>query len=139
MKIVTSCLIDSGPIIALFNNKDRFHKKLIDFISSFDGRLLTTWPVITESMHLLSSTSVQLKLLEWIDRGGLQIVDLSIRDIKYIKNRISKYSDLPMDLADASLMCVAERDKLLKIISVDSDFSIYRTLTGKFLKNLLPL
>lgn len=74
--------------------------------------------------------------MEWIERGGIQILDLSLKDIGYIKNRMKKYSNLPMDLADASLMCIAEREKIEQIISVDKDFSIYKTLKGKFLRNL---
>ncbi|EMI67880.1 toxin-antitoxin system, toxin component, PIN family [Leptospira interrogans str. FPW1039] len=52
---------------------------------------------------------------------------------------MKKYSDLPMDLADASLMCIAERQGIERIISIDSDFSIYKTLKGKFLQNLLKV
>ncbi|ENO73545.1 toxin-antitoxin system, toxin component, PIN family [Leptospira interrogans serovar Valbuzzi str. Valbuzzi] len=52
---------------------------------------------------------------------------------------MKKYSDLPMDLADASLMCIAERKGVERIISIDSDFSIYKTLKGKFLQNLLKV
>ena len=51
---------------------------------------------------------------------------------------MEKYSDLPMDLADASLMALAEARQIREIISLDADFSIYRTLKGKVLHNLLP-
>lgn len=133
-------LIDSGPIIALFNRKDRFHTKSLAFLKDYRGSLITTWPVITESMCMLSfSQTVQVNLLEWIERGALSIADLSATDIEYIKKRISRYSDIPMDLADASLMCVAERDGIMNIVSIDSDFSIYRTQKGKFLRNLMSV
>jgi uncharacterized protein len=133
-------LIDSGPIIALFDKKDSFHSKTIEFISSYTGSLITTWPVITESLHMLSfSHTIQVNLLEWIERGGIILVDLIDADISYIKNRIHKYSDIPMDLADATLMCIAERENIQKIVSIDSDFSIYKTQKGKFLKNLMPI
>lgn len=69
----------------------------------------------------------QSDFLEWIERGGIQILDLSLKDIGYIKNRMKKYSNLLMDLADASLMCIAEREKIEQIISIDKDFSIYKT------------
>jgi predicted nucleic acid-binding protein len=78
----------------------------------------------------------QPDFLEWIERGSIHIFDLSIEDLKYIKNRMKKYSDLPMDLADASLMCISERKGIERIISIDSNFSIYKTLKGKFLNNL---
>lgn len=50
-----------------------------------------------------------------------------------------KYSDLPMDLADASLMCISEKMGIERIVSIDSDFSIYKNLKGKFLQNLFKL
>ncbi|EQA36661.1 PIN domain protein [Leptospira inadai serovar Lyme str. 10] len=130
-------LIDSGPIIALFNSSDDHHKSVFKFLKSFKGSLFTTWPIITEVIYLLSfSIAVQSDFLEWIERGGLQVLEITLDDLKYIKNRMQKYSDLPMDLADASLMCIAEREGIFNIISIDSDFSIYKTLKGKYLKNL---
>ncbi|BDA80963.1 pilus biogenesis protein (plasmid) [Leptospira kobayashii] len=130
-------LIDSGPIIALFNSSDSFHKPILKLFKSFKGTLITTWPVVTEVVYLLSfSVNAQTDFLEWIERGSINVQELNVADLKYIKQRMQKYSDLPMDLADASLMCVAEREGIQKIISIDSDFSIYKTLKGKFLNNL---
>jgi predicted nucleic acid-binding protein len=130
-------LIDSGPIIALFNSKDKFHKPTLKFFKSFKGELVSSWPVITEVVYLLAfSFEAQSDFLEWIERGSMRIYDLNIEDIKYIKNRMKKYSDLPMDLADASLMCISEKMGIERIISIDSDFSIYKNLKGKYLKNL---
>ncbi|TGL88229.1 PIN domain-containing protein [Leptospira congkakensis] len=133
-------LIDSGPIIALFNSKDKFHKATLKFLKSYRGELISSWPVITEVIYLLSfSVEAQSDFLEWIERGSIQVIDLSIEDLKYIKNRMRKYSDLPMDLADASLMCISEKQGIERIVSIDSDFSIYKTLKGKFLQNLFKV
>jgi len=131
-------LIDSGPLIALFNSGDKYHNKVLKFLKKFSGKLITTWPVITEVIYMLSfSVDVQNDFLEWIERGSLDIMDLKIADIRYIRTRMKKYSDIPMDLADASLMCISETKSILNIISIDSDFEIYRTLNGKYLKNVL--
>ncbi len=131
-------LIDSGPIIALFNSKDKFHKSCIKFLKTFKGELISSWPVVSEVIYLLSySIEAQTDFLEWIERGSIQIVEISITDIRYIKNRMRKYSDLPMDLADASLMCISEKQGIEKIISIDYDFSIYKNLKGKYLHNIL--
>ncbi|EQA62779.1 type II toxin-antitoxin system VapC family toxin [Leptospira alexanderi] len=130
-------LIDSGPIVALFNSKDKFHKSTYKFIKSYKGSLVSTWLVVTEVVYLLSfSIEAQSDFLEWMERGSIRILDLTLEDIRYIKNRMKKYSNLPMDLADASLMCIAEKEEINRIISIDSDFSIYKTLKGKFLQNL---
>jgi predicted nucleic acid-binding protein len=133
-------LIDSGPIIALFDARDNFHEPVLKFMQSYKGSLLTTWAVLTEVLYLLSfSIQVQQDVLEWINRGSLQLKDISIHDIKYIKQRMLKYANVPMDLADASLMCISEKEHIKHIISIDSDFSIYRTLNGKYLINLLKI
>ncbi len=133
-------LIDSGPIIALFNSKDRFHKSSIKFLKSYQGKLISSWPVVTEVIYLLSfSIEAQSNFLEWIERGSIEIVDLNVEDLKYIKNRMKKYSDLPMDLADASLMCISENHGIESIISIDSDFSIYKSMKGKALQNLFKV
>ncbi|GBF41507.1 MULTISPECIES: type II toxin-antitoxin system VapC family toxin [Leptospira] len=133
-------LIDSGPIIALFNSKDKFHKQTLKFLKSYHGELVSSWPVITEVIYLLSfSVEAQSDFLEWIERGSIKIFDLNIEDLKYIKNRMRKYSDLPMDLADASLMCISEKMGIERIVSIDSDFSIYKNLKGKFLQNLFKV
>ncbi|TGM60108.1 type II toxin-antitoxin system VapC family toxin [Leptospira meyeri] len=135
-----AALIDSGPIIALFNSKDKFHKPTLKFLKSYTGELISTWPVVTEVVYILSfSVHAQTDFLEWIERGSVQIVDLNLEDLKYIKNRMKKYSDLPMDLADASLMCISEKKGIERIISIDSDFSIYKNLKGKYLQNLFKV
>ncbi|MBP7284000.1 MAG: PIN domain-containing protein [Leptospiraceae bacterium] len=130
-------LIDSGPIVALFDKRDNLHKPVMKFMQSYKGSLLTTWAVLTEVLYLLSfSIEAQQDVLEWISRGSISLKDISIQDIKYIKQRMLKYSNVPMDLADASLMCISEKERIKHIISVDSDLSIYRTLSGKYLTNL---
>jgi uncharacterized protein len=131
-------IVDSGPLIALFNKSDRYHERILKFLKNFNGRLKTSWIVVSEVMHLLSfSVNAQLNFLEWIARGGLIVEDIKSNDMDYLIKRIKKYSDLPMDLADASLMCLAERENILQILSIDSDFDIYKTLKGKSLQNVL--
>ncbi|MDF3822422.1 PIN domain-containing protein [Leptospira sp. 96542] len=133
-------LVDSGPIIALFNSKDKFHKPTLKFLKSYSGELISSWPVVTEVVYLLSfSVEAQSDFLEWIERGSIHIIDLGIEDLKYIKNRMRKYSDLPMDLVDASLMCISEKQGIERIISIDSDISIYKNLKGKYLQNLFKV
>ncbi len=131
-------LADSGPLIALFHEKDRYHEIVLQFIQRNNFLLTTTWPVITEVFYLLSTYKNKTQhFLEWIERGGLGIHDLYLSDLEYMKKRIIKYSDVRMDLADASLVCIAERESVFKIISIDSDFEIYKLNNGKYLENVL--
>ena len=130
-------LIDAGPLIALFDRSDKYHMKAVQFLEDYSGYLWTTWPVVTETCHLLDfSIKAQLSFLEWIDRGGLRIYNLSNDNIIRIKQLTEKFSDVPMDLADASLVVVSELSGYNEIISIDSDFYIYRDIRNKYLTNV---
>ncbi|MBL0721719.1 MAG: PIN domain-containing protein [Sulfurovum sp.] len=131
-------LIDSGPLIALFDKNDRYHSTVLDFLKEFEGKLLTTWSVITEVSHMLDfNLQVQIDFLKWIEIGGITMCNISQDEISQIRVMMEKYIDIPMDLADASLMYIANRDKIKTIVSIDSDFDIYRTLKKQSLDNLL--
>ena len=131
-------LVDSGPLIALFHEKDKFHKKVVEIIKSKHIQLITTWSVITEVFYFLSSYKEKTdNFLEWIERGGLIISELQFSDIKLLRKRIQKYSNFPMDLADATLVIIAEKESIYQILSIDSDFQIYKMSNGKFLENIL--
>jgi predicted nucleic acid-binding protein len=131
-------LIDSGPLIALFDSHDKYHKDVLGFLKSFDGTLVTTWAVMTEVSHMLDfNLNVQLDFLRWVELGGLRIYEISQKDLSAIIEMMDKYTNVPMDLADATLMHVAQKEKLADIVSIDSDFDIYRTLKSGFLNNVL--
>jgi predicted nucleic acid-binding protein len=131
-------LIDTGPIVALLNRRDKHHKKVLEFTQNYSGGFVTTWSVITEATHLLrNSIQAQLNLLEWIRRGGIEIVQIEKNDVERMITLTKKYSDLPMDLADCSLIIVAEKLSINEIISIDSDYDVYRTLKREPLINLL--
>ncbi len=133
-------LIDAGPLIALFNKNDKYHLASIAFIRHFRGVLWTTWPVITEASHMLDfNVKAQISLLEWIYRGGLNIVNLDSEQVSRLIQLCRKYNDVPMDLADASLIVASEQLKISKIASIDSDFYIYRDIKNQYLTNIFPI
>ena len=101
-------IVDAGPLLALFNPADRDHQRCVAFLRSNQLALVTTWPVLTEVMHLLRySVDAQLRLLSWIDRGGLALAELQQGSIGAVGRLIDKYRDRPMDLADASVVQLA--------------------------------
>jgi len=131
-------LIDSGPLIALFDKSDKYHLRVLEFIKTFQGELITTWAVITEVSHMLDfNLNVQIDFLKWCELGGVKIYEISQDELSKIRVMMEKYSDIPMDLADGTLMYVASREKLKNIVSIDSDFDVYRTLKKQNLNNLL--
>lgn len=130
-------LIDAGPLIALFDRGDKYHLRALRFIKEFKGSLWTTWPVITEVSHILDfSTKAQLSFLTWIERGGLNIVNLNKHHLSRIITLSEKFDDVPMDLADASLVAASETTNYNQIASIDSDFYIYRDVRNNYLQNI---
>jgi predicted nucleic acid-binding protein len=129
--VANTILIDAGPIIALFDRDDRYHKKMLNFIKAGNYKFVTTEAVITEVSYMLNfNIHVQLDFFEWVLRRGLILAEINQHDIPRIIDLIHKYQDLPMDFADATLVLTAEKTGIKEIISIDSDFDIYR-LPGK--------
>ncbi len=131
-------LIDSGPLIALFDRSDRYHIKTKEFLKNFKGKLLTSWAVITEVSHILDfNLNVQIDFLKWVEMGGVKLYNIEQNDLEDIITLMQNYTNVPMDLADATLMYIAHKENIKKIASIDSDFDIYRTLKSGFLENVL--
>ncbi|MDL1977104.1 MAG: PIN domain-containing protein [Deltaproteobacteria bacterium] len=120
-------LIDSGPLIALFDASDKYHHEAIDFIKNNKLPLVTTIASITETLHLLDfNRNAQIDFLEWIYRGAVEINNIEKHDFKRLKELTEKYRDLPMDFADSCLVYLAEKLDLNTIATIDRDFTIYR-------------
>ena len=121
-------LVDAGPLVAILSRRDRDHKACIRVLKEIKQPLLTTWMPVTEAMYLLDfSITAQDALLEFIERGALRILDISSRDLPAIQSLMRKYSDQPMDFADASLVHVASREGLDEVFTLDRrDFGVYR-------------
>ncbi|MCK9257628.1 MAG: PIN domain-containing protein [Sulfurospirillaceae bacterium] len=131
-------IIDSGPLIALFDRSDAYHEKVLNFLKYYEGELISSWAVITEVSHMLDfNLWVQIDFLKWCEMGGIKIYDISQNELREIRKMMEKYLDIPMDLADATLMYIASKENIKNIVSIDSDFDIYRTLKRRSLNNLL--
>jgi predicted nucleic acid-binding protein len=128
-------LVDTGPLVALIHEDDNEHRICKDTFLTFSDPLGTVWPVLTEAMYLLSfSWDAQNALWEMIQAGAIEILPLGTDDVARMRELMRKYHDLPMDLADAALVRVAERERLRRIFTLDRrDFQIYRpSRMGRF-------
>jgi uncharacterized protein len=131
-------LVDSGPLIALFDSSDKYHQRTVEFIKSNQFFLITTIASITETLHLLDfNRNAQLDFIEWVYRGGVEIVNIINQDFLRIKELTEKYRDLPMDFADSCLVFLAEKMGISTIATIDRDFSIYRIKGKKAFKTIL--
>lgn len=129
-------LVDAGPLIALIHEDDNEHERCRDVFATMDEPLGTVWPVVAEAMHLLSfSWRAQEALWDMMETGAVEILPIGIDDVPRMKELMRKYRDLPMDLADATLVRVAERERLRQIFTLDRrDFQIYKpSRIGRFI------
>ena len=78
----------------------------------------------------------QVSLLEWIHRGGLELAQIDVIGIQRIIDLAKKYTDVPIDLADATLIVAAETLGIREIISIDNDFCVYRTVQKEMIANI---
>ncbi len=135
-------LADSGFWIALGNQRDRHHAAARDALSRF-GRegFISTWPVLTEVTHLLSSRvnpGAAITFIDSIAQGACEIPEPPVDALFRAHALMSRYRDLPMDLADASLVILAEDRNDGRILSTDlRDFQGYRWKNTRPFTNLL--
>ena len=131
-------LVDSGPLVALFDKDDLHHQTVLSFLRDYPGRLYTSWLVIAEVGHLLDfSVRRQIAFLQWIQAGGTEVLDLNRTQLERLTELADKYQDLPMDFADGSLITLAETHNVNNILTLDSDFYVLRTRKKHMLINLL--
>ena len=124
---MTLLLVDTGPLVALANKRDKYHEGCTNFLASYRGRLLTTWAVLTEFSHLTSSIHATIALYQWIERGGMEINPLGRDELVSTIDWITRYADRPMDLADASLVITAIKTGCVDIWTLDrTEFETYR-------------
>ena len=131
-------LVDTGPLVALLLNRDPNHRETALWITNNVYRLTTTWPVITETCHFLELHG-KLALFKMIERGALIVAEIRTADETTFASLMSTYSDREVDLADTSLVLLAERSGILDIITFDrADFSTFRLSRNRAFNIVFP-
>ncbi len=130
-------LTDTGPLVALLDADDPNHRSCRAIAQRLPAQpLLTTWPCFTEAMYLLGAVGghrYQAELWRLWSGGKIVLHDLTAAELERMITLMAQYHDTPMDLADASLVVLAESRHLVDIFSLDSDFYIYRLENGSVL------
>jgi uncharacterized protein len=134
-------LVDSGPLIALFNAADHWHLRVLDWVKAHTAVALhTTWPVATEVCALLArriNNQCALDFLRWSQRGGITLDRAAEGSLTEVLRISERFASLPFDLADASIAEAAARLRIRHVLSIDADFDVYRDRAGRPLVNLL--
>ena len=121
-------ILDTGPWVALIDRSELRHTKCVQWLKNFSGRLYSTEAVLTEVLYILNfSITAQCAALDFVLESVVEIVPSSTDILEKAKNLMKKYADLPMDYADATIVCLATETRIQNVITFDrKDFAIYK-------------
>lgn len=125
-------LVDTGPLVALFDPQDGQHDRCVKALKEIREPIATTTPVLTEAFHMLGPASIGSdRLREFIEDGGLSVWFFDRPTLTRAFELMELYADRPMDLADASLVTAAEALGTRRVFTIDrNDFETYRVRRG---------
>jgi predicted nucleic acid-binding protein len=129
-----NAILDTGPWVALIDRSESKHSICVQWLKNYSGRLYSTEAVLTEVLCLLNfSVKAQSAAIDFVLKAVVEIIPSSVASLKKAKDLIKKHSDLPMDYADATLVCLAIDTGIRDIITFDEkDFNIYRVKKQPF-------
>lgn len=122
-------LTDAGPLIAIIDADEPDHTTCLETLDRLTLPLVTTWPAFTEAMYLLARAGGirgQRALWQLVHTDRLVLADLSQSTVERSAQLMEQYADRPMDLADATLVALAEERGERRIFTLDADFRVYR-------------
>jgi len=127
-------LVDAGPLIALIDKgQGDLHRRCVEAHRKLPGPLITSWACFTEAMHFLGGLggwTAQAALWRFLEENALVIYAPNLQETLRIRTLMEQYRDVPMDLADATLVALAETLALKNVFTIDKDFYVYR-INGK--------
>ena len=124
---MTETLLDTGPLLAYLDADERLHDWVAEQWRTLSPPLIVCEPVLTEAIFLMKSHGVDTELLWELLRRRLLKIDFDMQDdFESISILMRRYADLPMDLADACVVRMAEKRRDVRVFTLDSDFKIYR-------------
>ena len=120
-------ILDTGPWVALIDRSESKHDICVQWLKNYSGKLYSTEAVLTEVLYLLNfSVKAQTAAIDFVIELVVEIIPSSVESLRRVKKLIKKYSDLPMDFADATIVCLAMDTGINNIITLDQkDFNIY--------------
>jgi uncharacterized protein len=125
--MAASILIDTGPIVAMINRRDRWHNRCAAIFSRLPLPLLTSEAVLAELFYFVRADQRATRLAwDFVHSGAITLGAIKDQDLLGLAGLMKQYADLPMDFADATLAYLAQRERLQTVFTIDSDFLIYR-------------
>lgn len=121
-------ILDTGPWVALIDRSESGHEMCVKWLEDYSGKLYSTEAVLTEVLYLLDfSVKAQSAAIDFVLKSVVELIPTSLESLTKVKNLMKKYTDLPMDYADATIVCLAIDTEISDIATFDKrDFGIYR-------------
>jgi uncharacterized protein len=128
-------VVDTGPLVAIVRAREEAHGRCVAVLKELRAPLLTCWPVFTEASWLLRNEPGGIEALGGlVQSGAVKLVELDDQALAWIIAYMERYASIGAQLADASLMFIAEREGIGTVFTLDRrDFSVYRTTDGRAL------
>ncbi|MBR0753656.1 PIN domain-containing protein [Bradyrhizobium jicamae] len=124
---MTVAIVDTGPLVALLDRAEQHHGWVAERLGELDAPLLVCEPVLAEAMYLLARyPSAQDAVLELIQNGALAVAFRVDDHVEALRRLLRKYRDMPMSLADACIVLMSEVHDQHVVLTLDSDFLVYR-------------
>ena len=134
-----SILLDTGPLVAFLNRRDKFHDWALEHWDQIQPSMLTCEAVISEACFLLAGTGTGIdSVMEMIHRKIIAISFHLDEHIQPVKSLLLKYRSVPMSLADACLIRMSELHSESRIFTLDSDFNLYRKNRRRIIPTIMP-
>lgn len=137
--MISRVIIDTGPLVALLDRNDRFHEWAKDQVAQVRPPILTCEAVLAETCYLVRKfpPAVQ-QVLKWLQRGLLKSQFRLEHEAQRVAELMGKYADLPMSLADASLVRMVELHAQSAVLTLDNDFRVYRQHGRRTIPTMMP-
>ncbi len=120
-------IVDTGPLVAFFDRSERHHLWAAERVKELDAPLLVCEPVLTEALYLLGRFPRAQDALFGLLRNGALVAAFRLEEhIAALHRLLRKYRDTPMSLADACVVRMAEIHEDHLVLTLDSDFTVYR-------------
>jgi predicted nucleic acid-binding protein len=137
--MISRILVDTGPLVAILSKRDQHHKLCVECLQQLEGPAFTCWPVLSEALWMLRSSPVSVdSLITSFDGDRFALLPMDESSLPWIDRFLRRYRKVGAQLADASLMYLAEQQDFETIFTLDcQDFSVYR-LRGNRAVQLIP-
>jgi predicted nucleic acid-binding protein len=136
---MTSVIVDTGPLVALLNRRERHHTWAAKIMDTIEPPIFTCDPVLSEACFLLQDMDGGPDaVMELVARGIVRSDFHVMAEVDSVRALMKKFATVPMSLADACVVRMTELDQKSVVLTLDSDFKVYRRNKRQLVPTLMP-